>query len=204
MSITPLLVLALGIIIGVTDLVPSELLDHMDSLVKGFVILLCFVIGMDMGKDKRLWSNIRNMGHKAVVIPLTSVAGSLIGGIAAGLLVGIPPAVSSAASAGSGYYSLTTILLKQLAGPEAATIAFISNMARELLVMTAMPVLVAMFGKNGAVGVAGATAMDTSLPFIVKSAGRDMAIAAFVSGVILTIVMPVMVPVCYRFFLLFQ
>jgi uncharacterized membrane protein YbjE (DUF340 family) len=66
--------------------------------------------------------------------------------------------------------------------------------------MTATPLLVKLFGRWGAVAVAGATAMDTSLPFIVKNAGREMAIAAFVSGVLLTVAMPVLVPLCYKIF----
>lgn len=198
--ITPFVLLITGVIIGISGIIPGELLDTTNSLIKGFVILLCFVIGMDMGKDQKLWANMRNMGHKAFIIPIVSVLGSLMGGIITGILVGLPPEVSAAASVGSGYYSLTTIMLKQLAGPEAATIAFISNLLRELLVMTAMPLFVSVFGKNGAIGIAGATAMDTALPFIIKSTGKQMAIAAFVSGVMITVAMPVLVPLCYKLF----
>ncbi len=198
--ITPFVLLITGVIIGISGIIPGELLDTTNSLIKGFVILLCFVIGMDMGKDQKLWANIRNMGHKAFIIPIVSVLGSLMGGIITGILVGLPTGVSAAASVGSGYYSLTTIMLKQLAGPEAATIAFISNLLRELLVMTAMPLFVAVFGKNGAIGIAGATAMDTALPFIIKSTGKQMAIAAFVSGVLITVAMPMLVPLCYKLF----
>jgi uncharacterized membrane protein YbjE (DUF340 family) len=200
MSLTPLLVLAAGILLGFFGAVPVHILENSDAAVKGLIILLCFVIGMDMGKDPQLWTNIRSMGRKAFTIPAVSVIGSLLGGLAVGSFIGLPPAISSAASVGSGYYSLTTVIMKQLAGPEAATLAFISNLLRELLVITATPLLVRWFGKNGTVGIGGATAMDTTLPFILKSAGKDMAIAAFVSGVVLTVAMPVLVPLCYKIF----
>lgn len=200
MSLTPLLVLAAGVFLGYSGVIPMHILENADAAVKGIIILLCFVIGMDMGKDPRLWTDIRNMGRRAFAIPVTSVVGSLLGGLAVGTFIGLPPEVSSAVSAGSGYYSLTTVIMKQLAGPEAATLAFISNLLRELLVITSMPLLVRWFGKNGAVGISGATAMDTALPFIVKDAGKEMAIAAFVSGVVITVAMPVLVPLCYRIF----
>ena len=86
--ITPFVLLITGVIIGISGIIPGELLDTTNSLIKGFVILLCFVIGMDMGKDQKLWANIRNMGHKAFIIPIVSVLGSLMGGIITGILVG--------------------------------------------------------------------------------------------------------------------
>lgn len=200
MDVIPIIILGAGIAAGFFELVPHEMLGVTDGVIKGMVMLLCFVIGMDMGKNREIWGNIRKMGKNAFIIPVTATIGAVIGGIITGKLAGIPPSISSASAAGGGYYSLTTILVKDLAGPEAATIAFISNMLRELTVMTAMPFLVKLFGRWGSIGVAGATAMDTSLPFIVKSAGREMAIAAFVSGVILTVAMPVLVPLCYKIF----
>lgn len=200
MDVIPIIILGAGVAAGFFGLVPNEMLGVTDGVIKGMVMLLCFVIGMDMGKNRKMWKTIREMGRKAFVIPVTATVGAVIGGIITGKLTGIPLSISTASAAGGGYYSLTTILVKDLAGPEAATIAFISNLLRELAVMTAMPFLVKLFGKWGSVGVAGATAMDTSLPFIIKSAGRDMAIAAFVSGVLLTVAMPVLVPLCYRIF----
>jgi len=196
----PVILLCIGILIGISGAIPPEFLQGTDQLIKALVILLCFVIGMDMGKDQKLWDNIRTMGKRAFIIPVISLVGSILGGITVGLIADIPLAISTAASVGSGYYSLTTVLLKQLAGPEAATIGFISNLVRELLVMMAMPFFVRYFGRNGAVSIAGATAMDTSLPFIVRSAGKQMAIAAFVSGVLITVAMPALIPLCYRLF----
>jgi|SRR6056297_57655 len=200
MYILPVIVLGIGIAAGFFGFIPQNMLETTDGVIKGMVMLICFVIGLDMGKDRTLWKNIRAMGKKAFIIPVTATIGAVIGGIIAGKLAGIPLSVATASAAGGGYYSLTTILVKDLAGPEAATIAFISNMLRELTVMTATPLLVKLFGRWGAVAVAGATAMDTSLPFIVKNAGREMAIAAFVSGVLLTVAMPVLVPLCYKIF----
>ncbi|MBN1334013.1 MAG: lysine exporter LysO family protein [Synergistales bacterium] len=200
MSFMPVILLCIGIFLGVSGIIPPKFLQGTDNLIKGLVILLCFVIGMDMGKDQMLWKNIRSMGRRAFLIPVISLTGSILGGITVGIIAGIPLAIASAASVGSGYYSLTTVLLKQLAGPEAATIGFISNLLRELLVMTTMPIFVKYFGRNGAVCIAGATAMDTSLPFIVRSAGKQMALAAFVSGVLITVAMPILIPLCYRLF----
>lgn len=200
MSIIPLIVIGFGIFLGMSGMVPSEILRSMDTVLTWTVLFLCFVIGINIGKDQKVWESIISMGKSILVIPVMAITGSIFGGIAAGYLAGIPLSISTAASVGSGYYTVPTILLKQLGGPEAATIGFLSNLFRELVVMTSMPLVIRFFGRNGAIGVAGAAAMDTCLPFIIKDAGKDIALAALASGIIHTIAIPVMVPLCYRLF----
>ena len=64
---------------------------------------------------------------------------------------------------------------------------------REVLTFLLVPVLA---GRNvyTAIAPAGATAMDTTLPLLSKYTDSKTAILAFVSGVICTLAMPVLVP----------
>ncbi len=197
----PILVLLAGTALGAMGWLPEGFSSLIDPLLKGALILLFLAIGLDMGKDPHLWESLRALSPRTLLLPAAALGGSIGGGVLAGMATGLPLALSASASAGCGYYSITMILLKEAAGIEAATVGFVANLLREILIIVAMPLLVRLFGKNGAVGAAGATAMDTALPFIVRSAGKEVAVLSFLSGVVLTLVIPLAVPLVYRLLL---
>lgn len=194
----PILVLLAGVILGAMGHLPEGFDDLIGPLLRGALILLFLAIGFDMGKEPRLWETLRSLSGRALMMPVAALLGSVAGGILTGIAVGLPVGLAASASAGCGYYSITMILLKKAAGIEAATIGFVANLAREILTILAMPLFVRYFGRAGALGAAGATAMDTALPFIVRSAGKEVAVHAFVSGVILSLIIPLSVPLFYR------
>ena len=194
----PILVLLAGTALGALGWLPEGFASLIGPLLKGALLLLFVAIGLDMGKEPRLWERLRSVSPRTLLLPVAALCGSVGGGMLAGMALGIPLALSASVSAGCGYYSITMILLKEMAGIGAATLGFVANLAREILIIVAMPLLVRYFGKSGAVGAAGATAMDTALPFIVRSAGKDVAILSFISGVILTLAIPLAVPLLYR------
>ena len=80
-----------------------------------------------------------------------------------------------------GYYSLSSILIseyRQMAlgaqlAAELGTIALLSNVFRELFTLVASPFLARKFGPFAPIASAGATAMDVSLPVILRSSGRQ-------------------------------
>lgn len=199
-DIKPVLILLAGVALGALKLLPDAFFSVSDVALKGALLLLFICIGLDMGQEERLWSSLKKMDWRTLTLPVAAFTGSITGGILAGLAVGVPVAVAASASAGCGYYSITMILMKEVAGLDAATLGFISNLLREMSIIVAMPLVVRLFGKNGAVGAAGATAMDTALPFIVRSAGKDIAVLSFVSGVVLTLIIPFAIPLIYKLF----
>ncbi len=199
-DIKPVLVLLAGIALGVLHLVPEAFFSFSDIALKITLLFLFICIGLDMGKDEKLWASLKDMDWRTMSLPAAAFAGSIAGGILTGLAVGLPMAVSAAASAGCGYYSITMIILKEVSTLDAATLGFISNLVREMSIIVGMPLAVRYLGKNGAIGAAGATAMDTALPFIIRSAGREIAVLSFISGVVLTLLIPFAIPVVYRLF----
>ncbi|MCG8375720.1 MAG: lysine exporter LysO family protein, partial [Chlorobiales bacterium] len=76
---------------------------------------------------------------------------------------------------------------------ELGVIALLSNIFREIITLLAVPLLVKYFGKLAGIATGGATAMDTTLPIIVKFTGKDYGIIAIFSGITLTILVPVLV-----------
>jgi uncharacterized membrane protein YbjE (DUF340 family) len=99
-----------------------------------------------------------------------------------------------AVGAGFGYYSLSGILIAEISGEELGVVALLANIFREVLTLTLAPLLVKWFGKYAVIASGGATAMDTTLPVVVRYSGKEMAVVAVFSGLVLSILVPVLVP----------
>lgn len=192
MSLAILLVLVLGIGAGYfmpTDL--SALIDHASSYM---LMLLLFSVGIDMGLNKEVFTRIKELGIKILLIPFGVVVGSLCGGSIAALLVKLSLKDGLAISAGLGWYSLSGILITEAGNPVGGTIAFLSNVFREMLTFIIVPFVASHLNYYCAIAPAGATAMDTTLGIISKNTNSTIAVLSFVSGVICTLLVPILVP----------
>ena len=153
---------------------------------------LILIIGIDLGMNFRA-SELRKLGMSAVVLPLGTLAGSLLGGLAASVLLGIGLKWGLAISAGCGWYSLTGPLIGQYSAVYGA-LGFLANLTREILTVVFYPLLSRRLPGNAAVTMGGATTMDTTLAVMTKFGGREVAVVAFVHGFVLTAVVPFIVP----------
>lgn len=192
MSLAILVVLVVGIGAGYfmpTDL--SALIDHASSYM---LMLLLFSVGIDMGLNKEVFNRIKELGFKILLIPFGVVVGSLCGGVAAALLTQLSIKAGLAVSAGLGWYSLSGILITEAGNPVGGTIAFLSNVFREMLTFIIVPFVASHLNYYCAIAPAGATAMDTTLGIISKNTNSTIAVLSFVSGVICTLLVPVLVP----------
>lgn len=196
MELRALAFLAFGVLIGYSGLA-EWIFAISGEIISWLLLFLFFFIGADMARKGSLGELLRLKGRE-IFLPFASLLGGAIGGFLAGWMAGAPLPLAAASGVGSGYYSITTVLLKEMADPTSATIGFLANLMRECLVIAAAPLLVRLFGKHGTVGIAGATAMDVALPFITKSAGREIALLSFASGVVVSVLVPVMVPLSYH------
>ncbi|MGL4538299.1 MAG: LysO family transporter, partial [Cetobacterium sp.] len=84
--------------------------------------------------------------------------------------------------------------------PELGSVAFLSNVFREVLAILTIPLIAKSIGSFESISTAGATAMDTLLPVINKSNSSDISVIAFFSGVVLTTSVPVLVPLIVNIF----
>lgn len=192
MSLLILLVLVLGIAGGFA--LPESIgafLDHASSVM---LLALLFSVGIDMGRNKEVFAHIRKLGLRILLVPAGVVAGSLCGGALTALLVHLPVREGLAISAGLGWYSLSGILLTEAGNPMGGAISFLSNVFREMLTFLIVPFLAAHLNFHTAIAPAGATAMDTTLGMISKHTNSAVAVVAFVSGVVCTLLVPVLVP----------
>ena len=162
------------------------------NLYEIMLYLLILIIGIDLGQTFRL-KEIKRLGRLAVKLPAATLAGSLLGGLAASLLLGIELKWGLAVSAGCGWYSLTGPLIGQYSAVY-GTLGFLANLTREIFTVLLYPLAIKKIPRELAVSMGGATTMDTTLPLITKFGGSEVALIAFVHGFVLTALVPFVVP----------
>ena len=193
MSLAILVVLVLGI--GAGFVLPENISAFIDSASSYMLLVLLFSVGIDMGLNKEVFTRIKELGFKILLIPAGVIIGSLCGGVLTSFLVQLSVKDSLAISAGLGWYSLSGILITEAGNPVAGTIAFLSNVFREMLTFIVVPFIASHLNYYCAIAPAGATAMDTTLGIISRNTNATVAVLSFVSGVICTLVVPVLVPI---------
>lgn len=194
-----LIAVVLGILAGYF-IVPPEFANYFELFTTGALSVLLFLVGIDLGRNKSVLKDIKSHGVLLILIPLAVVVGSLLGGLIVGMLTGTPINQSLSVASGMGWYSLSGIILTKLHGAELGTVAFLSNVFRELLAFITIPLVAKWFNKYTAIAPAGATAMDTTLPLISKSTGPEIVVMSFFTGAVLSFLVPVMVPFFYTLF----
>ena len=145
--------------------------------------LLMFQVGLSIGSDKKLKDILGSIRPKLLLVPLATIAGTLVFSALVGLLL-TQWSVFDCLAVGSGfaYYSLSSILITQLKEPflgvqlatELGTIALMANIMREIMALLGAPLFVKYFGRLSPICAGGATTMDTTLPVITRYSGKDL------------------------------
>lgn len=169
------------------------ILENVDSFISLGLFLLLFFVGMDIGNNNKVFNQLRNMSKKILLLPIITILGSLIGGAIASYFISLSLGESIAISSGMGWYSFSAIELSKI-NAHLGGVAFLSNVLRELSAILFIPFIAKKIGSYESVATAGATAMDSVLPVINKSNPPDVAIIAFYSGLVITIIVPILVP----------
>lgn len=191
MTLKILLAVLLGVLSG--KFLSGEGIPQIGFLMDIGLSALLFFVGIDIGKNKNVMKQIGEIGIKAVSTPVMVALGSIAGALVCGQLLGYAFKEAAAVGAGFGWYSLSAVIIAPYS-PEISALAFMSNVAREVLAIITIPLVAKYIGYTEAVAPAGATAMDTTLPIIAKATDEKTAIVAFVSGLFLTAAVPIIVP----------
>jgi len=153
-----------------------------------------FCVGLDLGQNRDVWRNIRHLGWRVLVAPLGVAVGSVVAGMFVGTAFGWTWQEGGAVGAGFGWYSLSGVLISQLHSAGLGTIAFLSNVLRELLSLVLVPWLARRVGLLTLVAPGGATTMDTTLPIIAAAGPPGAALVALTNGISLTALVPLLIP----------
>ena len=182
----------LGILAGRFAL-PPEITVYCDSVISFGLYLLLFMVGIGIGKEGTFFDDIKAVGFRILLLPAAAAAGSLCGAAVAGLFLPLEVKSAVAAASGLGWYSLAPTLLASYSMTVSA-VAFLSNIMREIFSILAIPLVARFVGYVECAALPGAAAMDTVLPVVVGATHERITIYSFVSGVILTLLVPVLVP----------
>jgi uncharacterized membrane protein YbjE (DUF340 family) len=190
----------LGIIIAVVSgiffglfIFPDSMIQHVGIIIDIGLCALLFFVGIDIGKNKEIVNQIKKLGFKILLVPLMISIGSIVGSIAGGFIIGLPANEAGAIGAGFGWYSLSAVILSKYDAGVGA-IAFITNVWREIIALMIIPYVARYIGKLESIAPAGATAMDTTLPVIAGSTDGRTAVISFITGIVLSLLVPILVP----------
>ncbi|WP_041921261.1 lysine exporter LysO family protein [Ilyobacter polytropus] len=186
-----------GILMGIL-FKNTFIINNIDSLIDIGLCMLLFFVGIDMGKNQNIFTELQKFGYKILLLPLAIISGSLAGGVISSFITDLSIAESSAISAGLGWYSLSAIELSKHSA-ELGSVAFLSNVFREITSLLFIPFIGKYIGHNETIAAAGATSMDTLLPVITKSTSSNTAVISFFTGVILSSLVPLLVPLIIGF-----
>lgn len=191
MSLQIILSVMSGIGLGYFVLAES-FIHYTDFIIDIGLCLLLFFVGIDIGQNRSVLGQIKRLGLKILFIPIMIIIGSVGGAILAGFLLGIPINESGAVGAGLGWYSLSSMILTSYS-TRLSALAFITNVTREIIALMIIPLVAKYIGDFESIAPAGATAMDTTLPVISNSTNPKTAVVSFITGVILSSAVPVLV-----------
>ena len=177
---------------------PEAVSDRSGTAVSAGLDVMLFLVGLDLGRRGDVLKNLRAAGVKTLLIPAAVAAGSVLAGALAGLLLPFGVRGCAAAAAGMGWYSLAPGLIAPYSLRLSAA-AFLANILRELLSILLIPTIARRAGYIECVALPGAAAADTVLPVILRATGRHVTVYPFVSGLICSLLVPVLVPLLIAF-----
>ncbi|WP_115717627.1 LysO family transporter [Gallaecimonas mangrovi] len=134
------------------------------------------------------------LNRLGLLIALTVFVTTLLAGALLAPWLGLPIRHGMGIVSGFGWYSLSGILVTDALGPLWGATSFFIDLFRELVALALIPTLMQR-AMPLAIGYAGATAMDFSLPAIQKSGGASAVPVAIVSGFLLSLATPVLMAI---------
>lgn len=178
-SLIPAALLLSGILVG--SIVKVTLAEALVSILLYFLL---FLVGLSLGSERV------KLDWRDLEIPLITVAGTLTAAAVVSPVIGLPLKATLSIAAGFGWYTLAGPLVTSLLGVKMGTIAFLSNLLRELISLALHRVIASKLGCEVLISCGGAASMDTFLPFVADACGSESSIRSFVSGLILTLITP--------------
>lgn len=162
---------------GNTQLMPST---------ETFLYVLLFMIGVDIINSP---FQLHTINRRILFMPIPIIISSSIGGIVLAWLLGMDVRYGLLFSGGYGWFSLSGIMVTAHVGEFYGATALLTDLFRELIAIVVLFFVGARY-PNASIAISGATAMDTTLPIIKKTAGNAYIVQAIYIGAIFTLIVP--------------
>ncbi|MFP4363721.1 MAG: lysine exporter LysO family protein [Spirochaetia bacterium] len=189
-----LCIIIAGILIGLFLNTRVDL--NISAITSVLLYFLLYVIGIQFSQNGINPKTV--LAHPdTLLIPIGTIVGTLVGGALLSLVHPLGLGKSLALSSGFGWYSLSGVLIADLGDPVTGSAAFLSNMMRETIALLTIPLISRTAYPYVSIGIGGATSMDVTLPIIERSCGPSSVPLSIASGAILSVFVPVLVPLFY-------
>lgn len=129
------------------------------------------------------------LNRRGIYTSLIFIASGLLGGVLASFILDLTLVQALTFASGFGWYSLSSVLVNDAWGAMYGSIAFFNDLSREILCLFTIPFFMRLFPST-AIGLAGATALDCTLPIIQKSGGIQVVPLAISFGFIINLAVP--------------
>lgn len=152
------------------------------------LVVMIFCIGIQL-RNSGIPVREVFLNRRGIVTSLIFIASGLLGGVIATAVLDITLIQALTFASGFGWYSLSSVLVNDAWGAMHGSIAFFNDLSREILCLFTIPFFMRLFPST-AIGLAGATALDCTLPIIQKSGGIQVVPLAISFGFIINLAVP--------------
>ncbi|MBC8951786.1 lysine exporter LysO family protein [Xenorhabdus sp. PB62.4] len=180
--------LILGFLIGLTGWSWFHFSNRASTVA---LIFLLFLVGIQL-RNNGMSLRQTLLNRRGTIIAIVVAISSLLGGVLAAFLLGLPTKTGLAIASGYGWYSLSGILISDAYGPVFGSTAFFNDLARELASIILIPMLINRY-RSTALGLTGAASVDFTLPILQRCGGVSIVPAAIVHGFILSLMTPLFI-----------
>lgn len=171
----------------------------MDTALLIDLFFLYLGAGITLGGNKEVFTYIKRLGFRILIMPIAIFVGCIFGGLLSGLLLDVPLHISVISSTGMSYYSLTGAFMTETYGIEAGTYGFMVNVFRDVYTVGLMSILVRI-SKGSPIASGGCSCMDSMLIPVTRAVGPELGMVALISSTILTFFVPVWLPLTQLIF----
>ena len=196
MVVLALAALVGGILFGLSgiSLAPLDFISLHSDLI---LYALMFLVGISIGLNRGIVQRIRAYHVKVFIIPLGVVAGSLLGGVLCAPLLGMSVRESTVVASGLGWYSLSGVMISEMAGARLGSVAFLSNLMREIFSFFSIPWIAKHLNYYSCIAPAAATSEDTTLPMMIRYTNEEVVVLSVLNGAICSALVPVLIRLCW-------
>ena len=191
-----ILALLLGLAFGLSGL-ELPLLTFLSQHTDLVLYLLMFSVGISVGMHRGLFRKIREYHIRIFIIPFGIILGSLVGGLVCAAIFHLPLGQGAAIASGMGWYSLAGATISQIGGSELGSVAFLSNLMREIFSFIIIPVAAIKLNYYTCIAPAGATSEDTTLPVMLKYTNEETVVLSVLNGIICSFFVPILISLCF-------
>ena len=168
--------------------------EILDTILLNALNIIALIAGIEIGGNKNIIKKMINPKTLSLMlaVPAANFAGSLLGGVAVGMLLGVGFKDCLLISGGMGWYSFSSVVISAMYSTEIGTMSFIANVMREMLSFLLVPIA-AKFTDLPCVSIGGASTMDSTLPVILKCTNTQIAVLGFINGLVITLIVPFLI-----------